>query len=234
MVGAEKQQLLINDLCKRLGKSKEAILDCALQGELPLWIAIHDMYLLPDGYQPHYEKDRMVYPPEHFHTYAEIRLDSQTLSQIKDMNGPMLIVSELACFNENEEPVTLLNVADETYGETSIIGINTSQLFVKIDAIEKFETKSGRQTALKNKKDTDLACEPEAAPASTLNPKDHAYHAEELFIATHCWQALFASGEEAAKNLKKTDIKVWITEHYPTLSGTAVDRIATVVNPLRK
>jgi hypothetical protein len=232
MASAEKQQLIISELCQRWGKSKDAIFDLALQGALPLWIGVHDIYLLPDGYQLQYEKDRIVYPTEYFFPYAEIRFDSQTLSQIKDMNGPMFIVSELSCYNEDEKRVTLVNRVDETHGQTSIIGINTSQLFARMDAVHAFEAGNGKKAVSKG--GSELRHQPNAAPVSRLNSKDHAYYATELFIALDCWRALFENAGAEAKTLRKADIKVWITERYPALSATAADRIATVVTPLRK
>lgn len=234
MASAEKQQVIIYELCQRWGKSKDAIFDLALQGALPLWIGVHDIYLLPDGYKLQYEKDRIVYPAEFFFPYAEIRFNSQTLSQVKDMNGPMLIVSELSCYNENEERVTLVNRADETHGQTSIIGINTSQLFARMGDVHAFEAGNGTKAVSKKKGGSEHRREPDATPAARLNPKDHAYHAAELFIALDCWRALFENAGNEAKTLKKADLKAWITEHYPALSTAAADRIATVVTPLRK
>jgi len=234
MASAEKQQLNFNELCQRLGKSTVAIFDLALQGALPLWIGVHDMYLLPDGYQQQYEKDRIVYPAQYLFPYAEIRFDLQTLSQIKNMNGPMLIVSELSCYNENDERVTLVNRADEAHGQTSLIGINTSKLFVRMDDVHAFEAGNGTKAVSKNKGGSEHRRAPDATPAARLNPKDHAYHAAELFIALDCWRALFENAGNEAKTLKKADLKAWMTEHYPALSTAAADRIATVVTPLRK
>lgn len=232
MVSGEKQ--LINDLCQRWGKSKDALFDLALQGTLPLWIGVHDIYLWPEGYQLQYEKDRIVYPEKYFFPYAEIRFDSQTLLQIKNMNGPMLIVSELSCFNENEERVTLVNKVDETHGQTSIIALNTSQLFAKMDAVHAFEAGGGIKAINKHQGNRDHRRQPDARPAANLNSKGHAYYADELFIALECWRALFENAANEAKTLRKADIKAWITQHYPALSATAADRIATVVTPVRK
>jgi len=234
MASAEKQQLNINELCRRWGKSKDAIFDLALQGDLPLWIGVHDMYLFPEGYQLQYENSRIRYPAEFFFSYAEIRFEPQTLSQIKAMNGPMLIVAELSCFNADDEQVTLLNRAEDDYGQTSLIGINTSQVFARMDTVHAFEARSGISAGTGNQGDSDHRREPAAAPAARLNPQDHAYHAAELFIALRCWRALFENAGNEAKTFKKADIKTWITEHYPDLSATAADRIATVVTPLRK
>lgn len=233
MASAEKQQLNINDLCQRWGKSKDAIFDLALQGDLPLWIGVHDMYLFPEGYQLQYENSRIRYPAEFFFSYAEIRFEPQTLTQIKAMNGPMLIVAELSCFNADDERVTLINRAEDDYGQTSLIGINTSQVFAKMDAVHAVEARSGISAA-KNQRDRDHRREPDGAPAARLNSKDHPYHAAELFIALDCWRALFDNAGNEAKTIKKPDIKTWIIEHYPALSATAADRIATVVTPLRK
>lgn len=234
MVAPGKQQMFLNELCERLGKSKDSIFDLALCGELPLWIGVHDMYLFPQGYQLQYANNRIVYPPEFFFSYAEIKLDMQTLTQMKEMNGPMLIVSELSCSNEDNEQVTLVNMADETYGETSLIGINMSQLFAKINAVKKIETQGGQQPGAETQTDPDRGRKNQSAPSATLNARDHVHHAEELSIAVHCWQSLFENTGSKGKTIKKSNIKSWIAEHYPSLSAAATDRIATVVTPLKK
>ncbi len=234
MVAPGKQQMFLNELCERLGKSKDSIFDLALCGELPLWIGVHDMYLFPQGYQLQYANNRIVYPPEFFFSYAEIKLDMQTLTQMKEMNGPMLIVSELSCSNEDNEQVTLVNMADETYGETSLIGINLTQLFAKKDTVKKVEAQDGKQPVVETRTDPDRGRNTQSAPIVTLNARDHVNHSVELSVAVHCWQSLFENTGNEEKKIKKIDIKSWITEHYPSLSVAATDRIATVVTPLRK
>ncbi len=234
MVVPTKHQLFMNELCEILAKPKEYIFDLALDNTLPLWIGLYDVYLIPKGYQLQYENDRIVYPSEFFFSYVEIKPDKEALIKMKAVNGPMFIVSELSCSNEKDESMILYNVPDECYGETSIIGINTSQLFAKTDAVEAWRNSGTPARGGKKKTATAGTQVSDTAPIPAVNATNHPCHAEELFIAVHCWQSLFEKGGETEKKLKKTDIKNWISEHYPNKSTAAIERIATVVTPSKK
>lgn len=70
---------------------------------------------------------------------------------------------------------------------------------------------------------------------STANNPGHACYSEELAIAFAAWNALYAKSDGTKPNGgNKNAIIKWLNAHHPELSGKAVDRIATLVNPSKE
>ena len=70
---------------------------------------------------------------------------------------------------------------------------------------------------------------------STVNAPGHACYSEELSIAVEAWNALYAKSDGTKPNGgNKNAIVKWLNAHHPELSGKAVDRISTLVNPSKE
>lgn len=224
----DKQGVFIENLCKRWQRDADQILELAITGKLALWITFSDIFLQnveKAGNSPKKKK-----PVVQFHSQVDMKLSPEVLTQMQGRHDRILIGAEFSCLDAKGKAVAVTNSVGEEWGETSMIGLDPSNLFAWMDEIIQFERQNNivlQEVPLDDNDRQGAAC----GQAESLNNKEHHCFAQELHTAVECWQALFAQSDTARK---KADILIWLKDNHPTLSSAAAERIALVVTPSRK
>ena len=68
-----------------------------------------------------------------------------------------------------------------------------------------------------------------------LDP-DNKYYSEELDIAVKAWETLFGNSGtfKEGKVAPKKQIEKWLKANYKHLANNSIERIATLINPLKR
>lgn len=232
MTMQDDPRIFLEDLCKRWRQDADQILDLAISGTVPLWIAFSDVFVQM-AEKPGNSARKKKRPAPQLQSRVEVKPLPEILMQVKGRCHRMLIAAELACADAKNKPVTVTNSVGEEWGETSMIGLNPISLFARMDDIARYE----RQNNITPPDMPGHRPEPQGSAhrqTSPLNHREHPCFAEELHIAVECWQTLFAGAQETDAAGRKAEILPWIKENHPGLSQTAAERIARVVAPAKK
>jgi hypothetical protein len=62
---------------------------------------------------------------------------------------------------------------------------------------------------------------------------NHPCFSTELHAAILCWQALYKAGTKECLKNRKANIREWLKNNCKDLTGEAIERVATIVNPNR-
>lgn len=227
----DNQRVFLEHLCKRWQKDADQILDWAITGKVALWITFSEVFLQIVEKAGHAPKKKK--PVVQFHSQVDMKLSSEILTHMQGRYDRMLIGAEFVCLDAQGKAVVVTNSVGEEWGETSMIGLNPTNLFARMDEIIRFERQNKivpHEVFLDDIDRQESAC----GQAASLNNKEHRCFAEELHIAVDCWQALFAQACTTGTTRKKADILMWLMENHPDLSSAAAERIALVVTPLKK
>lgn len=76
--------------------------------------------------------------------------------------------------------------------------------------------------------------EDELRQTASRNIPDHPCYSEELAIAVAAWSELYSESDGKKPNQgHKKYIEAWLRENHPKLSSNSIDRISTMINPLK-
>jgi hypothetical protein len=224
----DNQRIFLENLCKRWQKDVDQVLELAITGKVTLWVTFSDIFLQNAGKAVGAPKKRK--PVVHFHSQVDMRPSPEVLSQLQGRYDRLLFGAEFSCLDAKGKAVAVTNSVGGEWGETSMIGLNPTNLFARMDKVIRFERQYKivpHEVPLDDNDRQGSAC----GQAASLNNKEHQCFAEELHIAFECWQALFAQACNTGTMRKKGDILMWLKEKHPNLSCAAAERIALVVTP---
>ncbi len=227
MTTQDKQPLFLGDLCARWRMDADQILEIALAGKLELWIDFTKVLVRKAGKVDGAKKKKAQAPQ--FHELIELKPQAEILTQLQGRCDRLLIGAEFPCLNAKDKEVAVSNSVGEEWGETSMLGLQPTSLYARLDDVVRFERKHkiGPPPADFKEPEQRTSCCKSAAPG---NGVEHPCFAPELHAANQCWAALF-SQEETAAEIKKADVLTWLRQEHPELSKAAVERIAQVVAP---
>ena len=113
-----------------------------------------------------------------------------------------------------------------------MIGLQPARLFARLEDVIRMERKESSTPApTAAKEDRAAQDHPSSPSAEVFNPLSHPHHARELHIAMQCWQALYEQSDAETVKRSKTSTVQWLRDHYPALTASAAERIATVISP---
>lgn len=222
MTTQNNQHLSLVALGQRWHQNADQIVELALAGKLALWCTFTEVFLQKEVKAGSGTKKKK--PVLEFFPQVELKLAASELVQLQGRCDRMMIAAQLSCLDADNQAVTVINSVGEEWGDSSMIGLNPSELFARLDEVLRYERK--------HKLTAHLAPGALAGEVAPLNPMEHPCHAPELHAAMACWQALFARAPAPA--VKKAAVLAWLGEHHPGLSDAARARIALVVLPPKK
>ena len=227
----DNQHVSLAHLCIRWRKNTDQILELAITGKVALWLTFSDVFLQKAEKAGSAPKKRKAVAQ--CQSQVDMRPAPEVLTQLLGRYDRMLIGAEFSCLDAKGKEVMVTNSVGDEWGEISMIGLNPTNLFARMEEIIRFErqNKIVPQEIPLDDKDRQGSAGRQAAPS---NNKEHQCFAEELQIAVECWQVLFAQAGTTGITRKKADILLWLKDNHPTLSSAAAERIALVVTPSKK
>jgi hypothetical protein len=223
------QHIFLDELARRWRQDADRIVELAIRGDVPLWIAFTDVYAHKAETKTSGARKRKS-PAVERHETIEVRPSPEVLMQIQNRCDRMLITAELPCLDGKGKPVTITNSVGEEWGETSMVGLKPAALFARSEDVARYERKNKMVPHIVQVEHCGTKG-PVAETALAIPPQEHPCFAPELHAAAACWHALFARAEGPAVGIKKADILAWLAHHFPALSQAARERIALVVTP---
>ena len=139
MTTQDKQPLFLGDLCARWRMDADQILEIALAGKLELWINFTKVLVRKAGKVDGAKKKKAQAPQ--FHELIELKPQAEILSQLQGRCDRLLIGAEFPCLNAKDKEVAVSNSVGEEWGETSMLGLQPTSLYARLDDVVRFERK---------------------------------------------------------------------------------------------
>lgn len=222
------EKILFTALCKRLSKTPEEIIMMAIDGIIPLMATFYGpckvTMFVPDLKPPartevdHWSNVTFFPTPS---LLSDLMRDPATVQDKLYLEGTDIATGRYIKLTREEK----------SNGGTIQIGVN--DLFADEVKVADFEQTPEASAATNNKMPSvDIVTVSTTARNDPLPFMDenHEFYSRELAIAVGVWLALFGEGGEYQQNRAvKEQIKALLSDKK--LSGAAVNRISTLVNP---